>query len=223
MKQAGLSPANVAAELGVSREAVSQWLKNRTFPRSDRLLKLGLLLNLPFDKLVTKKEDNTPIIAFHRRRGTKTRDHHIKNAQDMGRLLRHLVPYLPFDTPHTVVIPVLWGDGKQHTSALHIHLPDSQTTWIYLNLDANIHDFGNGLSRYITRFNQSYHSLSVTLFGEGDIDPKHFIKTTSEAFNTPFFDMLGKHLRESGYGAGYVQSVMGLPLLDAKGIHAELV
>jgi hypothetical protein len=106
----------------------------------------------------------------------------------MGRRLRHLVPYLPFDRfvrpptlkqpstdyhylqdlaaqvrreigvvdgkaldfhhlikrfqhLQTVLVPVLWGHKEKHENALHIFLPDSTTTWVYLNLDVEVHDF----------------------------------------------------------------------------------
>jgi len=42
---------------------------------------------------------------------------------------------------HAVIIPVLWGRKDNHENALHIYLPDSMTTWIYLNLDCRLHDF----------------------------------------------------------------------------------
>jgi Zn-dependent peptidase ImmA (M78 family)/predicted XRE-type DNA-binding protein len=40
-----------------------------------------------------------------------------------------------------VIIPTLWGHKTKHENALHIHLPESRTTWIYLNLDVETHDF----------------------------------------------------------------------------------
>ena len=40
-----------------------------------------------------------------------------------------------------VLIPVLWGARDRHENALHIHLPESATTWVYLNLDSEVHDF----------------------------------------------------------------------------------
>lgn len=46
-----------------------------------------------------------------------------------------------FNNLHAVIIPVLWGDKDKHENALHIYLPDSMTTWIYLNLDCRLHDF----------------------------------------------------------------------------------
>lgn len=47
---------------------------------------------------------------------------------------------------NSIIIPVLWGEGKKgentrHANALRIYLPDSMTTWIYLNLNTKIHDF----------------------------------------------------------------------------------
>ncbi|OPY89226.1 MAG: Helix-turn-helix domain protein [Smithella sp. PtaU1.Bin162] len=46
-----------------------------------------------------------------------------------------------FNNLNAVIIPVLWGSKDRHENALHIYLPESMTTWIYLNLDCNIHDF----------------------------------------------------------------------------------
>jgi transcriptional regulator with XRE-family HTH domain len=40
-----------------------------------------------------------------------------------------------------ILIPVFYGQKEHHENALHIYLPTSKTTWIYLNLDSNIHDF----------------------------------------------------------------------------------
>jgi hypothetical protein len=58
-------------------------------------------------------------------------DAHISRAKEMGRLLKPLVPYLPFD----------WGKKGRHENALHIFLPDFMTTWVYLNLDVTVHDY----------------------------------------------------------------------------------
>ncbi|HTP65209.1 MAG TPA: XRE family transcriptional regulator [Geobacteraceae bacterium] len=46
-----------------------------------------------------------------------------------------------FNELHAVLIPVLWGSKENHENALHIYLPESMTTWIYLNLDCRVHDF----------------------------------------------------------------------------------
>lgn len=188
MDEVGLSQAAIAKQLFVSRESVRKWISGQSFPRPDKLVRLGRLLNLSFSELVVKVDIAEPVVAFRKARGTKTRDHHIQNAQTMGRMLRHIVNYLPFDVLsmppvlkdprceydylqnaskqvrqeirvaptetidfhhlirqfsklQAVVIPVLWGSKKVHENATHIYLPDSQTTWVYLNLDVNIHDF----------------------------------------------------------------------------------
>lgn len=189
MDQKGLNAAQLAQRLSVSREAVSNWLNSRSLPRPDKLLKLALVVGLGFDELVARANlELEPVVAFRKRGASKTTIQHIAHAQEMGRLLRHLVPYLPFDRfvrpatlkqPSTdyrylqdlatqvrweigiadgktldfrhlikrfqhlqaVLVPVLWGRKEKHENALHIFLPDSTTTWVYLNLDVEVHDF----------------------------------------------------------------------------------
>lgn len=46
-----------------------------------------------------------------------------------------------FHQYQAIIVPTVWGHKTKHENALHIHLPESQTTWIYLNLDVEIHDF----------------------------------------------------------------------------------
>ena len=365
--KAGLTQTAVADALGVSKEAVSQWLKAKSFPRPNKLLQLGKLLGLSFDELVIRDEPNAPKIAFRKRAGTKTKDHHIEKAQEIGRFLRHLVPYLPFNTLamppvlkspccdyeylrrvaakvredidlgpvdcvqfshlirhfselQAVVIPVMWGAKKRHENAVHIHLPDSGSTWIYLNLDTNIHDFkfwmahelGHCLSpslegdvaedfadafagsllypyelaekayvsinsqassaakiahvidladqltispwtvigqvnKYaeftgqpeiklsqsafpgaVTNFNKKYKNLSGALYEDTELNEQgqpsahDYIVVADGAFETPFFELLRQYLKEHGKGPGFVQTVLDIPLLDARSIHAEL-
>jgi len=184
----GLSASAVAERLGVSREAVSKWLNGESFPRPDKLVRLGALVNLRFGELVVKDEPEAPVVAFRRVRSARTTEAHVERAREMGRALRPVVPFLPFDRMivpptlknpaldreylrdaalhvrkdigvgdndpiefrqligrfhdlQTVLVPVVWGEKKVHENAVHIYLPDSQTTWVYLNLDVNIHDF----------------------------------------------------------------------------------
>lgn len=46
-----------------------------------------------------------------------------------------------FSANGAVIIPVMWGDKKNHGNALHILLPDHNVTFIYLNLDTRLEDF----------------------------------------------------------------------------------
>jgi transcriptional regulator with XRE-family HTH domain len=63
-----------------------------------------------------------------------------------------------------VLIPVFHGQKEHHENALHIHLPNSRTTWIYLNLDSNIHDFKFWMAHELG------HVLSPSLTGESAED-----------------------------------------------------
>jgi len=188
----GLSQSKLALELGVSRQIVSNWMKNKKFPRPEKLLRLARLLQLSFDEIVVKSAtEEDPIIAFRKKGGHNISKEYIESAKYMGSLLEKLVPYLPFDhfsrppslidpnqgyeyvhqvtreirkeigatgiaeipfqnlisffnQYHAVIIPVFWGNRDQHENALHIYLPKTTTTWIYLNLDSRIHDFRVG-------------------------------------------------------------------------------
>lgn len=207
MEERGFTQSTVADSLGVSKEAVSKWLKEKTFPRPLALLKLGRLLELKFSELVIKEASQEPIVAYRKVRGSKTKDHHIEEAKEMGCFLKHLVPYSPYeklemppilkspscdydylqevskkvrkdikltlndklDFEHlirrfselqAVVVPVLWGKRKAHGNAIHIYLPDSKSTWVYLNLDVNIHDFKFWMAHELG------HCLSPGLSGE---------------------------------------------------------
>ena len=367
IEEAGLTQTAVAGALDVSKEAVSQWLNHKSFPRPNKLLQLGRLLDLAFDDLVIREDPFAPKVAFRKRRGTKTREHHIEKAQKAGLFLRHLVPYLPFDTLamppvlkspgcdydylravttrvradinpgleecvdfshlirrfgelQAVVVPVMWGEKQRHENAVHIYLPDSQSTWVYLNLDTNIHDFkfwmahelGHCLSpslegdeaedyadafagallypheqaepaynaikaqptpaakiakvidlaeqsiispytvlgqvnkyaasagqpqiqlgksafpKAVTNFNKQYKNLSEALFGDAELDEhgkpsaREYISKAEREFETPFFDLLRQYLKQHNKGPGFVQTVLDMPLIDARSIHTEL-
>ncbi len=218
-----------------------------------------------------------------------------------------------FNELQAVLIPVLWGKKDKHENALHIYLPESMTTWVYLNLDVEIHDFkfwmahelahvhapglredeaedfadalagalifpeplakaayndisrarstktriakirqyadrysisllsvyheinkyaaqyglakidlGNAIYGANTNFNKWFQTISQNIFDDTLPDANRYIHTCVEIFGTPFFDALKSYLMEHGKSAGYVQSILDTPLLDAKGIHAEL-
>jgi transcriptional regulator with XRE-family HTH domain len=366
MEQAGLSQSAIAQELGVSKEAVSQWLNDKSFPRPNKLLQLGKLLRLRFDDLVIKEDPFMPKVAFRKMKGTKTTDQLVEKARVMGTYLRQIVDYLPFSTLEmppilkspvcnydylcqvtdkvraeihvgstdtidfnhlikrfgelqAVIVPVLWGSKKVHENAVHIYLPDSQTTWVYLNLDTNVHDFkfwmahelghclspdlegeeaedfadafagsllfphqlaepayfsisqqqspakmishiidlanDQTISPYtvlkqvnhfaaahgkplleldgsfhgaVTNFNRKYLNLSDALFSRDASDvnwrpnTRQYIEETTNAFETPIFDVLRKYLSQQNKGPGFIQTVLDVPLLDARSIYAEL-
>jgi transcriptional regulator with XRE-family HTH domain len=69
-----------------------------------------------------------------------------------------------FHDRQAVIIPTLWGQKTRHENAIHIYLPESQTTWIYLNLDVEIHDFKFWMAHELG------HVLTIDLLRENKID-----------------------------------------------------
>lgn len=94
LQKAGFSQAELARRLEVSSQAVTNWLKGVDFPRPDKLLKLATLLQLSFDQLVIQPNRVLPVVAFRKKGGAKTTLAHIARAQEMGQMLKPLVPYL---------------------------------------------------------------------------------------------------------------------------------
>lgn len=91
----GWTQKNLATELDVTAQAVTNWMKGADFPRPDKLLKLATTLKLSFSDLVLSQEENQPVIAFRKKGGAKTTDSHVLKAIAMGSLLKPLVPFLP--------------------------------------------------------------------------------------------------------------------------------
>lgn len=218
-----------------------------------------------------------------------------------------------FNDLQAVIVPVMWGKKNVHENALHIYLPESMTTWVYLNLDVEVHDFkfwmshelghvyapdlrgneaedfadafagallfpetlakkayfdirrsksekaqinkiekyaecysislvsiyfeinkyakhydfpelvlGNYLFARNTNFNKNYKTIDQVIFDDAKPDARQYIQSCNEVFVTPFFDALKQYLVESRKSAGFVQAILDTPLIDAKGIHAEL-
>ena len=63
-----------------------------------------------------------------------------------------------------ILIPVFHGKCEHHENALHIFLPTSKTTWIFLNLDSNLHDFKFWMAHELG------HVLSPSLTGDSAED-----------------------------------------------------
>ncbi len=91
----GWTQKDLAAQLGVTGQAVTNWMKGTDFPRPDKLLKLATTLKLGFADLVHLPQATQPIVAFRRKAGTKTTDAHVSKAMAMGALLKGMVPFLP--------------------------------------------------------------------------------------------------------------------------------
>jgi len=77
------------------------------------------------------------------------KDNSALNLENLVELLKKL---------NASLIPVLWGSNKNHRNALHIYLPESKTTWIFVNLDSwacdinfwIAHELGHVISKKIS-------------------------------------------------------------------------
>ncbi len=268
---------------------------------------------LPYDLLVqpaTLKNPTTDY-AYIQQVASKLRAE-IGVIPDDELSFNHLIK--KFNDLQAVIIPVLWGKKVQHENALHIYLPDSMTTWVYLNLDVEVHDFKFWMAHELghvytpelrgkeaedfadalagalifpellaatayqdimrsrtdksrvvkirsiadcysismisvyyevnkyakhqkletielnnkalfgtnTNLNKQYPTVSKILFKTDKPTVQDYIQTSNDLFDSPIFSALQAYLMEQNKPASYVQCIFNTPLLDAKGIHAEL-
>lgn len=273
----------------------------------------ALVPYLPYDLLVqpaTLKNPTTDY-AYIQQVASKLRaDIGVRPDDELS--FNHLIK--KFNDLQAVIIPVLWGKKVQHENALHIYLPESMTTWVYLNLDVEVHDFKfwmahelghvftpelrgkeaedfadalagalifpeslaekayhdirrsrtdksrvskirniancysismisvyyevnkyaehNKLETIVldnkalfgtnTNLNKQYPTVSEILFKTNKPTVQAYIQVSSDLFDSPIFTALQAYLMEHDKPASYVQCIFNTPLLDAKGIHAEL-
>lgn len=90
----GWTQKRLAEEIGVTSQAVTNWLKGVDFPRPAALLKLATALQLTFEQLV-EVTATKPIVAFRKKAAAKTTDEHVTKALAMAAMLKPLVAYLP--------------------------------------------------------------------------------------------------------------------------------
>ena len=95
LSQHGLTQRELAEQIGVSSQAVTNWVKGKDFPRPPKLLKLSTVLRLGFDQLVDTVDEGRPIVAFRKKANAKTTELHTSQAVAVGKLLKPLVAFLP--------------------------------------------------------------------------------------------------------------------------------
>lgn len=271
-----------------------------------------LTIYLPFDQLVAPVRLKDPSCDFDYLEATSVT---VRKKLRIGQETPIDFPDLVglFREFQAVLVPVMWGEKKNHRNALHIYLPESTTTWVFLNLDSNVFDFlfwmthelghvltpdlrdtpaedfadnfagailfptamckqlhnelrrkrnkssqlssivnwaaeigispitierrinayadridepgfdfGNSIYAVATRLNQEYYTVRESIFGEEPPKADDYIRTCEEIFDTPFFGALGAHLSGSDVESSYVQTILDIPLSDAKSIRAEL-
>ncbi len=67
----GWTKRDLAAELGVTAQAVTKWMQGVDFPRPDKLLRMAVILQLHFAELVEVSAKDQPIIAYRRKGGAR--------------------------------------------------------------------------------------------------------------------------------------------------------
>ena len=186
LKSSGLNQSDIAKELDISRESVSQWFSDDNFPRPRHLLALSNFLDLDYSEVVIEEPDeNEPVYAFRKVHDTVHSKEDVEKVKEIGYSLEKLIPFIKLNSFKTTlsnpknnifyiseivkdlkikfgikstlvefeeiqkiftgcnafVIPVLWGESDNKTNSIHIHLPESRTDWIYINLDSFIYDY----------------------------------------------------------------------------------
>lgn len=58
-KEAGLSQEELAGRLHVSRQAVSKWERNESYPETEKLIRMGQLFDVTLDELLQEKREMT--------------------------------------------------------------------------------------------------------------------------------------------------------------------
>ncbi len=145
----GLRHNELVIQQGASPEPLVAFRKRRSCKTTDghidRAREMGRLLrplvpHLEFDAFIGPPSLKTPSTEYRYLQSLAA-----KLRREIGVAETEPVEFEKliglFQDYQAVVVPVMWGKKSQHENALHIHLSDSKTTWIYLNLDVEIHDF----------------------------------------------------------------------------------
>ena len=176
-----------------------------------RAQKMGRLLApvvpfLPFDALVAPPVLKDPCLTYEyveRVAAAIRAEIGLKPSDVLD--FRHLIRR--FRELQAVLIPVLWGARDRHENALHVHLPESTTTWVYLNLDSEAHDFKFWMAHELA------HVLAPGLRGD---DGEDFADSLASALLYP------RQAAEAGYRDVRSLRGGGARMNAIKGIAGEL-
>jgi len=267
---------------------------------------------LPFDKIVAPLSLKDPNLDFDYLEAAAAK---IRKKLEIGKTkpidFSDLVGI--FSDFQAVIVPVMWGEVKNHRNALHIYLPESTTTWVYLNLDSHAFDFlfwmahelghvlspqlrgdeaedfadafagallfprkrcedlyeelsrkrtsqariksvvdwaeelgispvtidrrmkafavanevtafefGNTIYQAAAKLNKSYHTVKESLISKDEASAEDYIRLSEEHFGTPFFDALREYVTESDASSAYIQTILDIPVSDAKAIWSSI-
>jgi len=73
-----------------------------------------------------------------------------------------------------------------------------------------------------TVFNRQFHTVSKYLFEKKKPTAAEYMSCSKKEFQSPFFDALISFLKDNKKSAGFIQSLLNLPLADAQYLYEEL-
>jgi len=73
-----------------------------------------------------------------------------------------------------------------------------------------------------TVFNKEYHTVSQYVFNNKKPTASEYISCPKKLFESPFFDTLSAFLKDNKKSAGFIQSILNLPMADAHYLYEEL-
>lgn len=193
MQAFGISASALADQLGVSRQTVSNWLNGRDLPRPDKLLRLSLALNLPFDQLVgTEQAPSAPVVAYRMSTNRKARDAHYERAVAKGEALEALVPHLPFDTfvqPEQLKNPQAdWGYVQSVARSLRagLGLDDSDHLW-FNHLIGRFKELQSVIVPVLWGKQESHHANALHIYLPQHASTWVYLNLDSNAFDFMFW------------------------------------
>jgi hypothetical protein len=99
----------------------------------------ALVPYLPFDKFETPPALKSPSVDYDYLQSLVAVLRNEMGVSPTGAINISTLARL-FSKLQAVIVPVLWGHRKQHENAVHVYLPRTATTWVYLNLDTRLYD-----------------------------------------------------------------------------------
>jgi hypothetical protein len=83
-------------------------------------------------------------------------------------------------------------------------------------------DLGPGFYGATTNFNKGFLNVSDALGNRKKLTAKNYIDLARGEFGSPFFETLKRFLSENEKSPGFIQNILQVDFVDAKGIYKEL-
>lgn len=99
---------------------------------------------LPKELMIKPPEFKSPVISYEYLQNAASIIREKFEINDLEIKFSEVIEII--NSFNSIIVPVLLGSKNNHENAIHIYLPQSETTWIYINLDTKIFDFKFWLS-----------------------------------------------------------------------------